>query len=249
MAETSLLLRAATSHSLCILDELGRGTATYDGTAIAHAVLTYLVQIACPRVIFATHYHLLVEDWSVDPRVQLGHMDCLVQMAPLLPDNTEKSDEGAQEMVENVTFLYRLCAGASPKSYGINVARLAGLPVEVIRMALAAAASFTSLSLTNNNNKETLNDNDILQVANDEEIGRKERLLVTNRVMQGLLEHLVSLAQTQLPPCKTGPGGAGLNTQRDHTMKELVGYAQELYARYQHLYQHHRVDELLTTTA
>jgi DNA mismatch repair protein MSH6 len=251
MAETSLLLRAATNHSLCILDELGRGTATYDGTAIAHAVLTYLVQVICPRVIFATHYHLLVEDWSGDPRVQLGHMDCLVQMAPLLPTSQEKgSDEGEQEMVENVTFLYRLCAGASPKSYGLNVARLAGLPVEVIRMALAAAASFTSHTIENSNAKDASKDNELVHAADSEEIlNRKDRLLVAVRVMYGLLEHLVSLAQTQIPSSKNGPGVVGLDAQRDQAMNELVVYAQELYERYQHLYQHHHVDELIVTIA
>lgn len=110
-------------NSLCILDELGRGTATFDGTAIAHAVVEHLVSHLGCRALFATHYHSLVQDWEMDPRVQLGHMDCLV--------HSEKSHESE----EDVTFLYRLCVGSSPKSYGINVARLAKLPVEVIQLA------------------------------------------------------------------------------------------------------------------
>lgn len=61
------------------MDELGRGTATFDGTAIAHAVVEHLVSRKHCRALFATHYHSLVNDWALDPRVMLGHMDCLVQ--------------------------------------------------------------------------------------------------------------------------------------------------------------------------
>lgn len=68
LAETSIILRSASEDSLCILDELGRGTATFDGTAIAHSVVEYLVSKTRCRTLFATHYHLLVEDWEIDPR-------------------------------------------------------------------------------------------------------------------------------------------------------------------------------------
>ncbi len=85
------------------------------------------------RALFATHYHSLIEDWAMDPRVCLGHMDCLVQ-----------TDEGLSTgaRAEEVTFLFKLCAGSSPRSYGINVARLAGLPQEVIESALSQSHSF-----------------------------------------------------------------------------------------------------------
>lgn len=79
LAETALILKAATIDSLCILDELGRGTSTFDGTAIAHSVVDHLVGKVRCRSLFATHYHSLADDWAVDPRVKLGHMDCLVQ--------------------------------------------------------------------------------------------------------------------------------------------------------------------------
>ena len=63
LAETALILKSATRNSLCILDELGRGTSTFDGTAIAHSVVEYLsCKIRC-RTMFATHYHTLVDDW------------------------------------------------------------------------------------------------------------------------------------------------------------------------------------------
>jgi hypothetical protein len=81
LAETAIILQTASTHSLCILDELGRGTATFDGTAIAHAVIDHLVNNSRCRTLFATHYHSLVEGWDMDPRVRLGHMDCLVRAA------------------------------------------------------------------------------------------------------------------------------------------------------------------------
>ena len=123
LSETAAILLSATTHSLCILDELGRGTATFDGTAIAHAVVEFVVsKIGC-RCLFATHYHTLVDDWEMDPRVNLGHMDCVVQ-------NTDSILESG-----SVTFLYKLCRGSSPRSYGINVAKLARLPDAVLDSA------------------------------------------------------------------------------------------------------------------
>lgn len=130
LAETASILLSATSRSLCILDELGRGTATFDGTAIAHAVVDYIVSKISCRCLFATHYHTLVDDWEMDPRVQLGHMDCVVQ--------SDKCARGS----ENVTFLYKLCSGASPRSYGINVAKLAKLPVSVLESAMKYSSDY-----------------------------------------------------------------------------------------------------------
>ena len=65
------------------MDELGRGTATFDGTAIAHAVVDHLVSQSRCAALFATHYHSLIEEWEMDPRVMLGHMDCFVQPVPV----------------------------------------------------------------------------------------------------------------------------------------------------------------------
>ncbi len=137
LAETATILNGASQDSLCILDELGRGTATFDGTAIAHAVVDYLVRHTRCRALFATHYHSLVDDWEIDPRVRLGHMDCLVD-APAEDAPSSSSSSATEE----VTFLYKLCDGSSPRSYGINVARLAGLPAAVIDLAVRQSREF-----------------------------------------------------------------------------------------------------------
>lgn len=238
LAETSLLLRASTRHSLCILDELGRGTATFDGTAIAHAVLEHLVgQVQC-RVLFATHYHLLVEDWQCDSRVQMGHMDCLVQSRAL----TEEAAE--PDAVEEVTFLYRLCAGSSPKSYGINVARLAGLPVDVVRMALAEAARFQ---------QQTSQHSTAAAGNASHERHHHVAHFAAYRVMVALLERLVSLAHTYTPLVAVDAAAAADgSTKRSRVLAyearavdELAFHARELYARYEHLHQHHHVSDLL----
>ena len=74
LSETSTILRHATRHSLVLVDELGRGTATYDGTAIACAVVSELSRHIRCRTLFSTHYHSLVEEFSADNNVRLGHM-------------------------------------------------------------------------------------------------------------------------------------------------------------------------------
>ncbi|CAB3987275.1 DNA mismatch repair Msh6-like, partial [Paramuricea clavata] len=132
LSETSCILRHATKHSLVLLDELGRGTATYDGTAIASAVIQNLSQDIQCRTLFSTHYHSLVEDFSNDPTVRLGHMACMV----------ENEDETGDPSKETITFLYKFVEGACPKSYGFNAARLANIPEEVIRMAIDKAREF-----------------------------------------------------------------------------------------------------------
>lgn len=132
LSETSCILRHSTKHSLVLLDELGRGTATYDGTAIATAVIRDLAQEIQCRTLFSTHYHSLVEDFSDDPSVRLGHMACMV----------ENDDNDGDPSKETITFLYKFVEGACPKSYGFNAARLANIPEEVIRIAIDKARQF-----------------------------------------------------------------------------------------------------------
>ncbi len=118
MQETANILNNATERSLVILDEVGRGTATYDGLAIAWATTEYLHSHpkVRPKTIFATHFHELTDIARYLPRVK--NYTFLVK---------EKGDE--------IIFLRKLVEGASSRSYGIEVAKLAGLPKEVIERA------------------------------------------------------------------------------------------------------------------
>ena len=118
MSETAAILHNATRRSLVLLDEIGRGTSTYDGVAIAWAVAEHLhEQIGC-KTIFATHYHELT---------QLSD-----RYARVVNANVAVHESG-----EEVVFLHRLKPGGADRSYGIHVARLAGLPDSVIGRARA----------------------------------------------------------------------------------------------------------------
>ena len=123
LSETAAALHRATRHSLVALDELGRGTATVDGSSIAASVLEYLAHTVCCRGIFATHYHNVAESFENDEKISLKHMGCTV---------TEANDGTG---VDDVVFLYQLAEGSCPKSYGSNVAKLAGLPLDVVSRA------------------------------------------------------------------------------------------------------------------
>lgn len=132
--ETSAILKHATVNSLVLLDELGRGTATYDGTAIAAAVVDFLANLRC-RTLFSTHYHNLVDNFHNDERITLGHMACMVE-------SDGNDDDPTQE---TVTFLYKYSSGACPKSYGFNAAKLAGMPTSIIKRAYEVLRLFCSL--------------------------------------------------------------------------------------------------------
>mmetsp|Transcript_3918 Transcript_3918/g.7901 ORF Transcript_3918/g.7901 Transcript_3918/m.7901 type:complete len:1338 (-) Transcript_3918:11-4024(-) len=136
LSETAAALRGATSRSLVIMDELGRGTSTFDGTAIAHAVVKSLVEDCKCLTMFATHYHSLLADWEGEEQVRLGHMKCLVE------------DES------NITFLYQLGDGPCPKSFGINVARMAGLSEDILRIAAERSAAFSKEMASGEENEE-----------------------------------------------------------------------------------------------
>jgi DNA mismatch repair protein MutS len=118
MIETSAILHNATPRSLVILDEIGRGTSTYDGMAIARSVVEYLHNRpeAHPRTLFATHYHELVELAEHLPRVR--------------NQNVAVAEENGR-----IVFLRRIVPGGADRSYGVHVAELAGLPKAVVRRA------------------------------------------------------------------------------------------------------------------
>ncbi|HKI02721.1 MAG TPA: DNA mismatch repair protein MutS [Thermoanaerobaculia bacterium] len=116
MIETANILRHSTDRSLVILDEVGRGTATFDGLSLAWAIVEYLHEHRRPKTLFATHYHELTELASLLPRVVNRTM-------------------AVKEWDERIVFLRRVVPGSADKSYGLHVARLAGLPPTVIERA------------------------------------------------------------------------------------------------------------------
>lgn len=116
MNETANILNHATPKSLILLDEIGRGTATFDGLSIAWAVAEYLATDIQGRTIFATHYHELNE------------------LASILT-NVANYQVTVKEMADKIIFLHQVCVGGASKSYGIEAGRLAGLPSSVISRA------------------------------------------------------------------------------------------------------------------
>ncbi len=116
MQETAYILEHATKKSLVILDEIGRGTSTYDGMSIAWAITEYLHDVIQAKTLFATHYHELIA------------------LADKLPHASNYS-VAVKETAEGITFLYKILAGGVDRSYGIEVAKLAGLPLEVTAKA------------------------------------------------------------------------------------------------------------------
>jgi DNA mismatch repair protein MutS len=118
MLETANILHNATAASLVILDEVGRGTSTFDGVALAWAITEHLAtQVGC-RTLFATHYHELTE---------LGEL-----LEPVCNLNV-----AVREYEDHVVFLHKIVPGATGRSYGLHVAKLAGLPRDVLERANA----------------------------------------------------------------------------------------------------------------
>lgn len=116
MSETALILNHATDRSLVILDEIGRGTATFDGLSIAWAVAEHLHDSIGCRALFATHYHELTDLTNTRAAVANYHV-------------------AVREWNDEIIFLHKILPGAADKSYGIQVARLAGLPKPVVERA------------------------------------------------------------------------------------------------------------------
>jgi DNA mismatch repair protein MutS len=116
MAETNYALRHATKQSLLVFDEIGRGTSTYDGMALAEAIIEYIAQNLQCKTLFSTHYHELTSIQKRLPSVQ----------------NLQAT---VKEEKDHITFLYKITQGSMNKSYGINVAKLAQMPPSVLQRA------------------------------------------------------------------------------------------------------------------
>ena len=123
MIETSLILNTATDKSLVILDEIGRGTSTFDGLAIAWSVLDYLHEKIKPRTLFATHYHELTS-----LKENLENLSC--------------HKMSIKEWDDSIIFMHKIMDGEADKSYGIHVAKLAGLPLPVTKKATKLLSNF-----------------------------------------------------------------------------------------------------------
>jgi DNA mismatch repair protein MutS len=122
MVETAAILNQATARSLVILDEIGRGTATFDGLSIAYACVEHLSAVNRSRVLFATHFHELT---------------ALSETLPRLVNLTMR----VTEFKGTLAFLHEVVHGAADRSYGIQVAKLAGLPSSVVKRARQVLAS------------------------------------------------------------------------------------------------------------
>ena len=116
MMEANQALRHATNNSLILFDELGRGTATYDGMALAQAIIEYIHKVVKAKTLFSTHYHELTVLDEVLPQLRNIHV-------------------GAVEKDGEVVFLHKMMEGAADKSYGIHVAKIAGLPTDLLERA------------------------------------------------------------------------------------------------------------------
>jgi len=116
MIEANNALQNATANSLILFDEIGRGTSTYDGMALAQAMIEYIIRNIKAKTLFSTHYHELTEMAEKNAGIRNVHVD-------------------VHEEDDKVTFLYRVLDGKADKSYGINVARLAHLPSSVLERA------------------------------------------------------------------------------------------------------------------
>ncbi|KAF7002422.1 hypothetical protein CFC21_017917, partial [Triticum aestivum] len=141
MNEASNILQNCSSRSLVIIDELGRGTSTHDGVAIAYATLHYLLKNKKCIVIFVTHYPKILDIQSeFEGSVGAYHVSYL-STRKLLQISDEKMGISTEtEDLGEITFLYKLVAGASDRSFGLNVALLAQLPLRCIQQASVMAA-------------------------------------------------------------------------------------------------------------
>ena len=131
MIETANILNNATPRSLLILDEVGRGTSTFDGVSIAWAVSEFIHEHVRARTLFATHYHELTE-------------------LALLLDGVKNYNIAVREWKDEIIFLHKIVEGGTDKSYGIHVARLAGIPRKVIARAKVILANLEAAALTPN---------------------------------------------------------------------------------------------------
>jgi len=159
MKESAEIIQQADAKSLVILDEIGRGTATYDGMSLAQALLEYLVQRKKSLIFFATHYHEMTVLSKSFPKIRNAHLSV-----------SEKNGQ--------IDFLYTLVSGALTQSYGIHVARLAGFPMEIVSRAEELLQSRESNTNSNVISHRSESQMDLLDTKVD--TNRKNQISHTN---------------------------------------------------------------------
>ena len=159
MKEANQALKNATENSLILFDELGRGTATYDGMALAQAIIEYVDKHVHAKTLFSTHYHELTVLEETVKSLKNVHV-------------------GAIEENGELVFLHKIQDGAADKSYGIHVAKLAGMPTELLSRAtliLDDLEQKNEHSNTTSNSQQTINEEEIqLSLFTSEELSKDQ---------------------------------------------------------------------------
>lgn len=181
MTETANILHNVSAHSLVLLDEIGRGTSTYDGMSIAWAVIEYLHNHRGlrPRTLFATHYHELTALASALPRVH-------------------NYNAAVRESGEKIIFLRKILPGSADRSYGIQVARLAGLPAAVLRRAQQLLTHFEASA----QRLQTASESPEAVAAAPAGFQARRQLSLFDYQMAQLLQELRTLAVQDLSPAE-----------------------------------------------
>lgn len=175
MNETSNILNNATERSLIILDEVGRGTSTFDGVSIAWAITEYIYQHIKARTLFATHYHELTELSILFPGIKNYNI-------------------AVKEWGDEIIFLRKIIEGGTDKSYGIHVARLAGIPKEVIQRARIILNNLEAATLDVNGKPKFAP----MKSAQDKKQTAQLKLFVSKQDM--VIEEIKKLDTTKISP-------------------------------------------------
>ncbi|MBT3704257.1 DNA mismatch repair protein MutS [Candidatus Peregrinibacteria bacterium] len=186
MVEASTILHNATPRSLVILDEIGRGTSTYDGLSIAWAICEYLHDKIKAKTLFATHYHELIS--------LVGKLERGKNFSVAVSEKAAKHEDGKSDLV----FLYRVIPGGTSKSYGIEVAKLAGLPRDVIMKARGILENLEK-EIVENSSKVHESQIDIFESREGREEDLSEEDLVAERGHQAI-EELKNVDPDNLTP-------------------------------------------------
>ena len=152
MVETAAILNQATARSLVVLDEIGRGTATFDGLSIAWATMEHLHEKNCARALFATHFHELTALTETYPQVQNLHVVAHIGDSD---GDAAMADGGNNSSRREVTLLYKVVPGISDQSFGIHVAELVRFPPKVVAMAKRKADELEDFSGKHSDGGET----------------------------------------------------------------------------------------------